>query len=130
MTQFHQCTVRRLSRLGTVIWALNTVPAPAGHCCPALLPTYIIAGTGIRTPAAAERAPWIRICRLGAAKLHFAQQAGGYDKKRDGQHAHHISLPVVFWFASKLTGSAGGAEWPPRRGLQSRSSPRASRHAA
>jgi hypothetical protein len=33
---------------------------------------------------------------LRIAKLRFAQQAGGYDKKRDGQGSHHISLPVVF----------------------------------
>jgi hypothetical protein len=38
---------------------------------------------------------------LRLAKLRFAQQAGGYDKKRDDQHAHHISpcrrvrLPVI-----------------------------------
>jgi hypothetical protein len=30
---------------------------------------------------------------LRVAKLRFAQQAGGYDKKRDGQHAHHILSP-------------------------------------
>jgi hypothetical protein len=95
MTRFHHCTVRRLWRRCMVIWALNTVPASAGHCCPALLPTCEIAGKGVRPPAAAERAPWIRIRRLRLAKLRFAQQAGGCDKKRDDQHAHHISLPVV-----------------------------------
>jgi hypothetical protein len=95
MTRLHQCAVRRLWRLCMVIWALNTVPAPAGHCCPALLPTCEIAGKCIRASAPAERAPWIRICRLGVAKLRLAEQASGYDKKRDGQRAHHISLPVV-----------------------------------
>src|SRR6266446_4601009 len=95
MTRLHHCTARRLCRRCMVIWALNTVPASAGHCCPALLPTCVIAGKGIRASAAAERAPWIRIWRLRIAKLRLAQQAGGHDKKRDGQHAHHISLPVV-----------------------------------
>jgi hypothetical protein len=95
MTRLHQCTMRRLCRRCMVIWALHTVTASAGHCCPALLPTCKIAGKGVRTPAAAERAPRIRICRLRVAKLRLAQQAAGHDKKRDGQHAHHISLPVV-----------------------------------
>jgi hypothetical protein len=31
---------------------------------------------------------------LRVAKLRFAQQAGGYDKKRDDQHAHHIRLSL------------------------------------
>jgi hypothetical protein len=121
--RLHQCTARRLCRRCMVIWALNTVPASAGHRCPALLPTCEIAGKGVRAPAAAERAPWIRIRRLRLAKLRFAQQAGGYDKKRDDQHAHHISPCRCFRLPLILSVLPGGRNERPGGGLQSRSSP-------
>jgi hypothetical protein len=47
---------------------------------------------------------------LRVAKLRFAQQAGGYDKKRDGQGTHHISLPVVFSLAFHIISFAQRAE--------------------
>ena len=59
MAWLHQRTVRQLCRLRMVIRALDADAADAGHCCPALLPTRVIAGQGIRVLAATERAPWI-----------------------------------------------------------------------
>src|SRR5258708_40183369 len=110
MTRLHHCPGRKWWGRCMVIGPLNTIPASAGRCCPALLPTWVVAGKGIRAPGAAEQAPWIRICRLRVAKWRFAQQAGGYDKKRDGQGAHHISLPVVFSLASHSISFAERAE--------------------
>jgi hypothetical protein len=46
MAWLHQRTVRQLCRLRMVVWALDAVSADAEHCCPALLPTCVIAGHG------------------------------------------------------------------------------------
>jgi len=46
MAWLHHRTVRQLCRLRMVVWALDAVSADAKHCCPALLPTRVIAGHG------------------------------------------------------------------------------------
>src|SRR6266403_5626748 len=79
----HHRTVRQQCRLRMVIWTLNAVSADAGHCCPALLPTRVVAGQGIRVLGATERAPWIGVGRLRIANLRLAQQRSGNDSKHD-----------------------------------------------
>src|SRR6266436_8114010 len=44
MARLGQRTVRQLCRLRVIIWALDAIPADAGHRCPALLPTRVITG--------------------------------------------------------------------------------------
>ena len=95
MAWLHQHTVWQLCRLRMIVWALDAVSADPGHRCPALLPTCVIAGQGIRASFATERAPRIRVRRLRAANLCFAQQRSGNDKRCDDRHPHHGSLPVV-----------------------------------
>jgi len=87
-------TVRLWCRLPEVIWALDAISADAQHCCPALLPTRVIAGQGIGAHAGTtERAPRIRIRRLRIAKLRFAEQRSGNNKKPDHRHARHRLSP-------------------------------------
>src|SRR5258708_31162277 len=124
MPGLHKRARGRSCELWWVVGAPNTVPASAGHCCPALLPTCEIAGKGVRPPAAAERAPWIRIRRLRLAKLRFAQQAGGYDKKRDDQHAHHISPCRRFRLPVILSVLPGGRNERPGAGTRAAPRPR------
>ena len=76
-------------RLPMVIRACDAKAADARHCCPALLPARKIAGQSIRTPGAAERAPWIRVSRLRVANLRLTHQRSGNDKKRTYRHARH-----------------------------------------
>src|SRR5262249_29903298 len=44
MARLRHRMVRQLRRWCMVIWALDAVSADAPHCCPALLPTRVIAG--------------------------------------------------------------------------------------
>src|SRR5258707_15047615 len=79
MALLHQRLVRQRRRLRMVIRARDAKAADAQHCCPALLPTRVVAGQGIRVLGATERAPWIRVSRLRVANLRFAQQRSGND---------------------------------------------------
>src|SRR5215467_6182780 len=67
------------------------IPPMPDIVLPALLPTRV----GFRASFATERAPRIRVRRLRAANLCFAQQRSGNDKRCDDRHPHHGSLPVV-----------------------------------
>ena len=82
-------TVQRLCRCRVIVRALNTASPDAGHCCPALLPTRVIAGQCVRASGAAKRAPWIGISRLRVASLRLAQPRTGNDQKGDDWQAHH-----------------------------------------
>ncbi len=110
MAWLHQRTVWQLCRLRMIVWALDAVSADAGHRCPALLPTRVIAGQGIRASFATERAPRIRVRRLRAANLCFAQQRSGNDKRCDDRHPHHGSLPVVVLACPHFISFAEAAE--------------------
>jgi hypothetical protein len=110
MAWLHQRTVWQLRRLRMIVWALDAVSADAGHRCPALLPTCVIAGQGIRASFAAERAPRIRVRRLRAANLYFAEQRSGNDKRCDDRHPHHGSLPVVVLACPHVISFAEAAE--------------------
>jgi hypothetical protein len=48
MTRLHQRAMRKRCYLPMVIGARDAVSADAEHCCPALLPTRVIAGHGTR----------------------------------------------------------------------------------
>jgi len=89
----HRRMARQRCRLLMIIRACDTEPADTGHCCPALLPTRVIAGQGIRAPGATERAPWIRVSRLRVADSRVAQQRGGNDKKCDDRRTRHCPSP-------------------------------------
>jgi len=79
MAWLRQRSLRQRCRLPMVIRALDAKAADAEHCCPALLPARVITGQAIRVLGATERAPRIRIRRLRAANLRFAQQRSGND---------------------------------------------------
>jgi hypothetical protein len=106
----YQRTVWQLCRPRMIVWALDAVSADAGHRCPALLPTCVIAGQGIRASFAAERAPRIRVRRLRAANLCFAEQRSGNDKRCNDRHPHHVSLPVVVLACPHVISFAEAAE--------------------
>ena len=110
MAWLHQRTVWQLCRLRMIVWALDAVSADAGHRCPALLPTRVIAGQGIRASFATERAPRIRVRRLRAANLCFAQKRSGNDKRCDDRHPHHGALPVVVLACAHVISFAEAAE--------------------
>src|SRR5262249_48292963 len=84
---------RQLRWLCMIVWALNTASTSAESGCPALLPTCVIAGQGIRAPSATEQAPGIGVGRLRIADLRFAQQRSGNDKKHKDRHAGHGLSP-------------------------------------
>ena len=114
MAWLHQRTVWQLCRLRMIVWALDAVSADAGHRCPALLPTRVIAGQGVRASFATERAPRIRVRRLRAANLCFAQKRSGNDKRCDDRHPHHGALPVVVLGCLRISSSGPPGREPPR----------------
>src|SRR5258708_16232319 len=93
MAWLRQRWLRQRCCLPMVIRALDAKAADAEHCCPALLPARVITGQAIRVLGATERAPRIRIRRLRAANLRFAQQRSGNDYKHDDRHARHSFSP-------------------------------------